>query len=231
MNSKPLAGLAVMLFLCLFSHAQGADPKQAMAKIKQNLDASMKALAGYEWTETTTIFKGNEAKSKKQNKCMYSADGKVVKTPIADPSAAKEKDPRGVRGKIAENKKEEISDYVKKSVARIHEYLPPQSDKLQAIYGAGKTKIQVLEPNKRYKLDFPDYKQTGDLLGVSLDLAKGLLGGVTVNTYVDKPSDKISFQLTFAQLTDGTEYPSEIVLDLPSQGMKVVIKNDSYIKR
>ena len=231
MIKKFLGAMALMFLIVATVSAQGTDPKQAMGKIKQNLGASMKALTAYEWMETTTVFKDGEAKSKTQKKCSYGADGKVVKVPVADPSEEKDKAPRGVRGKIVENKKEEMGDYVQKCVAKIHEYLPPNPEKLQSIYGSGKTNVQVLEPNKKYKLEFPDYLQAGDKVGVSLDMEKGLLGGIGVSTYVDGPSDKISFQLKYALLGDGTEYPAETVLEMPAKGLKILISNDGHKKK
>jgi hypothetical protein len=210
------------------SNAQGADPKVAVAQIKQNLDASMKSLKSYQWIETTTIFKGGEAKSSTQNQCYYDVNNKLIRVPAGAP--AEDKAQRGIRGKVVENKKEEISEYVKKCVAKIHEYLPPKSDKLQSLYASGKTSIQVLEPNKRYRLDFSDYLQAGDVLGVSLDMQKNLLNGINVKTYVDKPENNISFNLNYAQLPDGTQYAAETIMDLPSEGLKVVIKNDGYKK-
>ena len=40
---------------------------------------------------------------------------------------------------IAENKKEEMGDYMKTAIAKIQTYLPPDADKIQQIYAAGKT--------------------------------------------------------------------------------------------
>lgn len=231
MNKKFLVIMTIMFLLVSTVSAQGTDPKQAMVKIKQNLGASMKALTAYEWMETTTIFKDGEAKSKLQKKCSYGADGKLVKVPVTDPSEAKDKAPRGVRGKIVENKKEEMGDYVEKCVAKIHEYLPPNSEKLQSIYNSGKANVQVLEPNKKYKFEFPDYLQAGDKLGVSVDMEKGLLGGIGVNTYVDSPNDKVGLQLRYLLLGDGTEYPAETVLEMPAKGLKIVINNEGHKKK
>ncbi len=230
MRQKLVSVLTAIFLITLVANGQETDPKQAMAQIKTNLEASMKNLRAYTWIETTTIFKGGEAKSQTQNQCYYSVDGKLTKVAVGAPASGDDKKARGIRGKVVENKKEEMSENVKKSVAKVHEYLPPQADKLQAIYASGKSNIQVLEPNKKYNLGFPDYLQAGDNLGLSLDMAKGLLLGISVNTYVDKPDNKINFKLTYAQLPDGTEYASETVLDLAAEGLKVVIKNDGYKK-
>lgn len=228
MKKKFLSVIPLLLFGILFSQAQGTDPKAAIALIKQHLDASMKNLKAYQWIETTTIFKDGEAKSQTQNQCYYDVNNKLIRVPAG--AAPDEKSQRGLRGKVVENKKEEMSEYVKKCVAKIHEYLPPKSDKLQAIYASGKTNIQVLEPNKKYKLDFNDYLQAGDALGIELDMQKSILNGINVKTYVEKPENNISFNLNYAQLPDGTQYPAETIMDLKSEGLKVVIKNDGYKK-
>jgi hypothetical protein len=226
MKKKSITAIIIMLSAVFYTNAQGTDPKAAIAQIKQNLDASMKNLKTFQWIETTTIFKDGEAKSQTQNQCYYDVNNKLIRVPTS--AAPEEKSQRGLRGKIVENKKEEMSEYVKKCVAKIHEYLPPKSDKLQTIYASGKTNINVLEPNKKYALDFNDYLQPGDVLGVSLDMQKNILSGINVKTYVDKPENIINFNLKYAQLPDGTEYPAETIMDLKSEGLKVVIKNDGY---
>ena len=230
MKKRLLVILVTLLYFGVFVHGQNTDVQKMVGQIKINLDSSMKNLHAYEWVETTGIFKGEEQKSQKQNKCSYGADNKVAKVPVND-AATDDKSPRGLRGKVAENKKEEISEYVKKAIAKVHEYLPPKPDKLQAVYVAGKTSVQPLEPNKKYKIGFSDYLQAGDMLGVGLDKEKNLLTSILVNTYMENPDDKISFTLKYAQLPDGTQFPAETVLDLPKEGLKVVIKNDQYKKR
>jgi hypothetical protein len=201
-----------------------------MAQIKQNLEASTQSLKGYEWLETTTIYKDNEAKSKTQNQCYYDVNNKLVKVPSAASSGGDDKQARGLRGKIVENKKEELSAFVKQCIAKVHEYLPPNPAKLQAAYAGGKTSVQVLEPSKKFRLDFSDYLQAGDKLGVAIDKEKNILTGINVDTYVEKPADKVSFSIRYALLPDGTQYPDETVMDLPSEGLKVVIRNEGYRK-
>jgi hypothetical protein len=230
MKNKSVALAFALLVISNVVHTQSADPKQIMTQVKQNLNTSMKALAGYTWVETTTIFKGDEAKSQTQNQCKYGPDGKIVKTPIAPAAPSDEKSPRGIRGKVVENKKEEMSGYVKSAVAKVHEYLPPNAEKLQTISASGKMQKQDVEAGKVYKLSFPDYLQAGDALAITIDMAKALMKGINVNTYIDAPADKVVFTITYAQLADGTEYANETVLDLPKEGLKVVIKNEKHQK-
>jgi hypothetical protein len=176
------------------------------------------------------MFKGSEAKSQTQNRCYYDVNGKLVKVATGAVAAGDDKQPRGLRGKIVENKKEEISAYVSQSVKKVHEYLPPDPAKLQALYASGKSTLQVIESNKKIMMNFQDYRQSGDKLGIALDKEKNMLTNVNVDTYLDKPESKVNFSIKYQLLPDGTQYGAETTMDLPSEGLKVVIKNDGYKK-
>lgn len=209
-------------------YGQGTDAKELVGLIKQNLANSMQNLKTYEWLETTTITKDGEVKSNKQNQCYYSVDNKLMKVPVGNAQEAKT--PGGIRGRVAKNKKEEMTEYVNKCVTKIQEYLPPSGEKLQSLYAAGKTSIAVLEPNKQFKVNFSDYLQAGDVVAVSIDKVKQLLTEVYVTTYVDGPDDKIAFKITYAQLPDGTQYAKQTLLDMPAKELKISIANDGYKK-
>jgi len=83
----------------------------------------MASLRQYEWIETTTVSLKGEEKSKTQNRCYYGADGKKQEVPVAAAPEAKKK--KGLRGKIVENKKEEMSDYMKQAVALVSRTFRP----------------------------------------------------------------------------------------------------------
>jgi len=152
---KKLSGLLSMFFIAGFSgvFAQ-ADMQENIAMIKKNLAESKAKMQLYEWIETTTIFLKGEQKKVIQKQCYYSLDGKLTKVETGGTNDPKQKG--GIRGKIADNKKEDLSDYMKKAIEKIQTYLPPEPDKIQQVYGAGKVSIQILEPNKKVKLSFPD---------------------------------------------------------------------------
>jgi len=222
----------LVLALLIFSGTTGIlaqdDVKETVAIIKTNLIESKQKLKTYEWIETTTTFVKGEEKSKKQNQCYYGVDGKLVKVETGGSKDAKSKG--GLRGKIVANKKEDMADYMEKAIKKIQTYLPPDPEKLQQIYGAGKTAIHVLAPGKKYKLDFPDYNQKGDLLSVTVDKVKKTILAISVNTYIDDASDKVIFDLTYNTLPDGTQYPAKTALEASAKNVKVVIENSGYKK-
>jgi hypothetical protein len=224
---KKLNLLLALVFLAgtssLFAQA---DPKEDVAMIKKNLIESKEKMKLYEWVETTTIFLKGEQKSVKQKQCYYSLDGKLTKVETGGSTDAKK--PGGIRGKVAENKKEDMTDYMKKAVEKIQTYLPPDPDKIQQIYGAGKISIGILEPNKKFKLSFPDYNEPGDMLSMSINKTDQKIMAVDVSTSVDDPKEKALFNVTYKDLPDGTQYAASTILDAKEKDLKIVIENSGF---
>jgi hypothetical protein len=205
-----------------------AEMKETIDMIKKNLTDSKANLVHYEWLETTTTFLKGEQKSVKQNQCYYSVDGKLTK--VETGGSTPEKTKGGIRGKVIANKKEDMADYIKACIDKVHTYLPPDAAKLQQIYGAGKTTIQVLEPGKKFKLSFPDYNVKGDILSISVDKANQKLMALEVNTYVDNPKEKVVFNVTYKDLPDGTQYAGSTTLDAVAKELKIVIVDGGFKK-
>jgi hypothetical protein len=205
-----------------------ADVQETVAMIKKNLADSKEKIKQYEWIETTTTFMKGEQKSLKQCQCYYSVDGKLTKVETGGSTQAKT--PGGIRGKIAANKKEELTDYMKKAISKIQTYLPPSPEKIQKIYAEGKVSVQVLEPGKKFKLSFPDYNEKGDMVTISVDMADQKLMGASVSTSVDDPKEKVVFNITYNSLPDGTQYNANTTLDAQTQNVKIVIETSGYKK-
>jgi hypothetical protein len=203
--------------------------EERVTAIKQNLAHSQQSLRQYTWTETTAVMFKGEEKSKKVNSCAYGADGKVVKTEMAAPAEAEGK--RGIRGKVVENKKEEMAAYTQSAVALIKSYVPPDPAKIQACKDAGKMTMTVIEPGKRAKIDFKDYEKPGDNLGVEIDLTTNQILGLSVASYLADAKDAVSLNVAMATLPDGTGHPATIKIDMPAKNMAVAVTNSAYQKK
>ena len=108
--SPGIGGLALLL-AAVPSAAQ--DQKQAIqqriAQVKQSMAENQARLRQYIWTESTEISVKGDVKKIEQKECRYGPDGKVVKTDAsADTGGGKRK--RGLRGKIVENKSEDMQE-------------------------------------------------------------------------------------------------------------------------
>lgn len=200
---------------------------ERVAALKESLAKSELNLKQYEWIETTAISLKGEVKSSKQNRCYYGADGKKQEVPIA---ATPEKEMHGIRGKIAADKKEELSDYMKQSVALLKSYVPPEPARLEAAKNAGKVSLTPVEPGKRVRLDFRDYQKAGDTLSVEVNPVNNTLLGLKVATWLADAKDVVNLDVKFGALNDGTTYAETIALDAPSQKLAVNVGNSGYRK-
>ncbi len=210
--------------------AAGGDGGLAerVAAIKKSLAISQQNLRTYQWVQTTVISLNGDVKSSKQESCYYGADGALQKVLIATtpPPAPKP----GLRGKIAENKKAEISDTMKQAVALVQSYVPPDPLLIQRSKDAGKSSFEILQPGKVVRLVFRDYRLPGDSLGITLDMASNQLLGLSVATYLGQPSSPVTMDARLAALADGTIYTADIQLAVKSAGITVAITNSGYRK-
>jgi len=214
---------------CIFSATMFGQPNQTQElvnTIKTKLAYSKQALKKYSWIETQTVFYKGEKKSSTIYQCYYSVDGQLQKVESAGGTPAKTE--RGIRGRIIENKVDDITAYVTKAQALIKTYLPPDPAKLQQIVAAGTSTVAILVPNQQYKLTFPNYNLPGDQLSISINKSSQMLTGLDVSTYIDKASDVVTFNLTYAALPDGTQYAAETDLVATAENVKIVIVNSGY---
>ena len=217
--------LAAAVLLPVLELAQGSDLGDRVLALRQSLEKDQATLRKYEWIETTVVSYKGEEKSNAQKRCYYGADGVLQKVPVASSSADM---PGGIRGRVAKRKKEDVTEYMQKAVALIHQYVPPNPATLQKVFQAGRTGVQILEPGRRGRLDFRDYLIAGDVLGVEVNLTNNKILGLQVGTYIDKPEDAVSLKVQFATLADGTGYPSQVTLDATKQNVRVVTQNTGY---
>jgi len=209
--------------------AAAPTTEERIVAIKTHLAQSMQNLKSYEWTETQVVNLKGEDKSNTQKSCYYGADGKVVKTAVAAP--AEDKGKPGLRGKIVENKKEEMGAYVKSAVALVKSYIPLDPARIQAAKDAGKVSISVLDPGKRARIDIKDYEKPGDNVGVEIDMTTNQILGLSVASYLADAKDAVTLDVKMASLPDGTGFPSTIVLDGKAQQIKVTVSNSEYKKK
>jgi hypothetical protein len=208
--------------------AQQPPVSERVAALKASLEGSQTALREYEWIETTIVSLKGDEKSRQQQRCYYGADGGLQKMEVSRSPEPDKK--RGLRGRIAERKKEELTDYMKDAVSLVKTYVPPNPAKLQAITAAGQTSIDILEPGKRARLNFRDYDRPGDNLGVEIDLVGNLPLALTVSTHLDDPKEAVTLTVQMGRLEDGTLYASAITLNAAAKNVTVAVQNSGYRK-
>lgn len=153
-------GLALLAGGVAAQAPQGqATPQQRAAMLREWMQASQTQLRSYQWIETTTVSVNGEQKSSEQKRCYYDVTGALQKVPVAEQQADAPSGP--LRKRIAERKKEELTDYMQSVVALVHGYVPPSPAAIQQAIQAGGLSAQVLVPGQKVQLDFANYLKLG----------------------------------------------------------------------
>jgi hypothetical protein len=208
--------------------SQSSEVQQRVAALKQSVARDQQSIRQYEWIETTVISLKGEEKSRQQKQCYYGADGSLQKVTVsASPPPAQK---RGLRGRIIENKKEELTDYMKQAVALVKTYVPPDPARIQSVKDAGKVSLALPGAGRGARVNLRDYAKPGDMLSVEVDPASNRVMGLTVATYLDDAKDTITLDVRFASLQDGTGYPATEVLVAKAKNLSVNVTNSGYRK-
>jgi len=218
-------GCALALAICPPVQAQQQTAQEHVVALKASLAASQAILKQYEWVETTVVSVKGEEKSRQMHRCYYGADGKLQKIPLTAPPPEKKR--RGLRGRIAEAKKEEMTDFMKSAAALVKEYVPPQAVLIQKAKDAGTVSVSP-QPGQRARLTFTDYLKPGDSLALVVDLANNRPVEATAATYVDSKDDAVKLEVRFNTLEGGATYASNVLLDAPSKHLNVTVENSGY---
>ena len=229
-TTTPATLLLALISLALVppSLAQQPSTAERVAALKASLAFGQAILKQYEWVETTAVSPKGEEKSRQMERCYYSADGKIQKLLVTAPPPEEKK--RGLRGKIAKKKKEEMTDYMKEAVGLVKMYMPPDQAKIQAAKDAGKVSVTPL-PGQRTRLTFADYIKTGDSLALDVDLAGNRPLEAKVATYLDSQKEPVTLDVRFSTLDNNATYAANILLEAKAKNLKVNVENSGYRKQ
>jgi hypothetical protein len=204
----------------------GGELQQKLAAVKQSVAENQQKLHQYQWTETTQLTLNGDAKPPSQSLCQYGPSGTVQKTPLSAPPPP----PSGGRMKqrIIEKKKEEMKDYMGQVKTLLAMYVPPDGQKMQQAFQAGKASLNPAPASGDASIVFKDYAQPGDQMTLSFSTATKKISSLNVNTYMDNPKDVVTLAVQFASLPDGTNYVQQSVLDATAKKLQVTTTNSNY---
>jgi hypothetical protein len=238
-----LMSIAISFAVLPFGAALAQQPDAAAAKqekiaaLKQSLAKNQAALKQYAWIETTQISLKGEVKKQEQKQCQYGPDGKVQKTPMqgaSQPQPQQEASGGGRRGgrvkkQVVEKKVGEMKDYMGRVAALVHEYVPPDPQKIQAAAAAGNVAATPAQPISA--ITIKNYLKQGDAVTLGFDTVAKAIASYNVESYLDNPKDDaVKLAVNFAKLPDGTNYPQQTVLDATGKKIEVKVTNSDYKK-
>jgi hypothetical protein len=236
-NSSPrtagkAAFIPVALLLAILSATAPAigqpspDLQQKLAAVKQSIAANQQRLHQYQWTETTQLTLNGDAKPPSQSLCQYGPGGTVQKTPMSPPPPP----PSGgrVKQRIIEKKTAEMKDYMGQVKTLLALYVPPNPQKMEQAYGAGKVSLSPSPNSGTTNMVFKDYAQPGDQMTLTFSSATKKIVQLNVNTYMDNPQDTVTLAVQFASLPDSTNYVAQSVLNATAKKLVVTTTNSNY---
>ncbi len=217
---------AIAMVAGVASMAQNAELQQKIAAVKQAAAENKQRLRQYQWTETTQLTLKGDPKPATQKLCQYGPDGQVQKTPIGPPP----EQPSGGRLKqrVIEKKKAEMVDYMDDVKAVLAMYVPPDPQKMQQAFQAGK--VSLNPAGNSVNLVFTDYAQPGDRMTLVYDPAIKKIISLSVNTYMGQAKDAVTLQVQMAPLPDGTSYAQQTILNATAKELVVTTTNSNYQK-
>jgi len=217
---------ALMLLATVPTLPQNPELQQKLAAVKQAAAENKQKLLQYQWVETTQLTLKGDAKPPTQNSCQYGPDGKVQKTAIGPPPEP----PSGgrMKQKIIAKKKAEMKDYMQDVKAVLGLYVPPDPQKMQAAYQAGKVSLNPVPG--AVNLVFTDYALPGDKMTLTFDTATKKIAGLNINTYMGDEKDAVTLKVQMASLPDGTSYEQQTVLNATAKELVVTTTNSNYQK-
>lgn len=215
----------LLILSAILAVAQSPAVQERVVALKASLAASQAILKQYEWVETTIVSLKGEEKSRQLNRCYHGADGQVQKIPLTATPPAPTK--RGLRGRIAASKKQELTGYMKEAVGLVRLYMPPDQARIQAARDAGRVTLQPL-PDQRVRLTFTDYLKVGDALALEVDLASNRPLGARISTYLDSKKEPVTLDVRFGTLDNNATYAASVALDAKGKNLKVTVENTGY---
>jgi hypothetical protein len=218
--------IAIAMLVSTIPAVAQADLQEKLAAVKQSVAMNQQKLHAYRWIETTQLTLNGDAKPSSQSMCQYGPDGTVQKTQISAPPPP----PSGgrLKQKVIANKKEEMQDYMGGVKTMLGMYVPPDPQKMQAAFGAGKASLSVAGPGLA-QIVFKDYAQPGDQMTLIFDSAAKKIKALNVNTYMDNPKDVVTLSVQFSSLPDGTNYVQQSVLNATAKKLVVTTTSSNYM--
>src|SRR5260370_16206582 len=219
----PIAGAIVFLTVGP-AIAQNSELQEKVAAVKQSAAENKLKLQQYQWIETTQLTLKGDPKPASKNLCRYGPDGQVQKNLVSPPPEP----PSGGRMKqrIIAKKKEEMTDYMGDVRVLLSQYVPPDPQKMQLAYQAGK--VSLNPAGRVVNLIFKDYAQPGDQMTLRFDTAAHKITSLSVNSYLGEAKDAVTLQVQMASLPDGTNYAQQTILNATAKELVVTTTNSNY---
>lgn len=233
--SQCIVFLASALLFVPRSVAQNPQLQERLAEVKQAAAQNKQALAHYTWMEQDTISVKGEDKKNQVYQVRLGPDGKPQKTAIntgAPPESSSGGGGRQgrLKQKVVEKKKGEFKEYGQEMASLVHQYAPPDPQRLQEAQKQGNISLGPTGAPNEVRLVIQNYYKPKDSLTLVFNKTQKAIQSVQVNSYLDDPSDAVTLSVQFSPLPDGTNHVDKAQVNGVKKKLTVTIQNSNYQK-
>ena len=228
------ASLLALASLAPAARAQDQAASSSQDLLKQNVAAAKQAAADnqaamkqYTWVERTTLSLKDEVKNTSLAQVSYDANGKLQKTPLTEPPPPPDKK-RGLRGKAAEGKTEDMKAYMEQVKALVGQYVPPSATRMQEAFAAGRAALSTPGANA-VQIKFTDYVRPGDQMTLHFDTATKRIRHLDISSTLEN-KDPVTMSVEFQALPDETNYAGVTTVNAPAKEVQVKVEEISFAK-
>jgi hypothetical protein len=227
--------LASVLLFVPRSVAQNPQLQERLAEVKQAAAKNKQALAHYTWMEQDTISIKGEDKKNQVYQVRLGPDGKPQKTAIntgAPPESSSGGGGRQgrLKQKVVEKKKGEFKEYGQEMASLVHQYAPPDPQRLQEAFQKGNVTLGPTGAPNEVRLVIQNYYKPKDSLTLVFNKEQMAIQSVQVASYLDDPSDAVTLSAQFSPLPDGTNHVDKAQVNGVKKKLTVTIQNSNYQK-
>jgi hypothetical protein len=231
MNARTSSRYFMFLFLIITAAlASQAYAQMGGGEFAATIAENSEKLKQYTYTQKTQVYFKGELRTTKMSQVHFDpTTGEKVVVPMDMGDAAQQPEQgRGgrLRERIVEKKRDEMKEYVERLVGLMHQYLPPNPDRIKAAM----PRAQMTPPagGGDAKIALSDYLKPGDTVTFSMNLQAKKLDQIAINSSLD--SDPVSFIVDFARLADDTNYPSMTNIKSEAKGLEIRVTTSDYHK-
>jgi hypothetical protein len=202
-----------------------AFPSQIDQKLAHALQQNAQALRPYSWKSRTEIQKGGETKSVKLSLMRYGVDGVLQKTPVSS-TPPPQIPTRGIRGLIAQKKKENFLETLDSLGALTKSYNELSTEALQRFMANATATSEIGSGQKLLRIKGRNVLQPGDSMTFWVDALTHNLRRIEIRTALDEKPVRVDSD--FQDLPKGPTYLARSVVEYPGEGLTVITENFDY---
>lgn len=213
----------LVLIILLPSFCQEIDKTQLALDIADVNQANTKALMEYIWKRETQVYASGEVKLTLLTELSVNEAGKLESRVIDAKSDVKQK--RGLRGRVQSNAMDAKADYIEKGIQLLVAYGYMSKGNLVDFFD----KAEISSSNDLIKMVATNVYVNKDKVTLTVNKNTHLYTKKEFSSFIGE--DPVSGVIYYETFKNGVSHVSNMVLNMPSEKMKLDATNKDYTVR